>query len=29
MKSQVKIMQCSNKAVEVRLKNEQDPTTDF
>lgn len=29
MKGSIKVMQCSNKAVEVRMKNEDDPTTDF
>ena len=29
MKENFKIMQCSNKAVEVRLKNEVDPSADF
>jgi intraflagellar transport protein 140 len=29
MKGDIKVMQCSNKAVEVRMKNEADPTTDY
>lgn len=29
MKGIIKVMQCSNKAVEVRMKNETDPSTDY